>query len=104
MGTRSLLSATILVVIVLFTELANYLVSAQVYRLREGVGTQTNNVAEYRSLILGLKYALKKGYKHIVVQGDSLLVCNQVCYILKVCLFLVPFIFPLLFSTTLFQC
>jgi len=47
--------------------------------LREGVGTQTNNVAEYRSLILGLKIALKKGYKHIVVQGDSLLVCNQVC-------------------------
>ncbi|QCD94919.1 uncharacterized protein LOC114181596 isoform X2 [Vigna unguiculata] len=50
----------------------------KVYRLREGVGTQTNNVAEYRSLILGLKCALKKGYKHIVVQGDSLLVCNQI--------------------------
>ncbi|XP_014508246.1 uncharacterized protein LOC106767806 [Vigna radiata var. radiata] len=50
----------------------------KIYRLREGVGTQTNNVAEYRSLILGLKYALKKGYKHIVVQGDSLLVCNQI--------------------------
>ncbi|XP_068501659.1 uncharacterized protein [Phaseolus vulgaris] len=51
---------------------------SKVYRLREGVGIQTNNVAEYRSLILGLKHALKKGYKHIVVQGDSLLVCNQI--------------------------
>ncbi|RDX72630.1 hypothetical protein CR513_47856, partial [Mucuna pruriens] len=51
---------------------------SKVYRLREGVGTQTNNVAEYRGLILGLKQALKKGYKHIRVQGDSLLVCNQI--------------------------
>ncbi|KHN13287.1 uncharacterized protein LOC114382388 isoform X1 [Glycine soja] len=51
---------------------------SKVYRLREGVGIQTNNVAEYRSLILGLKHALKKGYKHIIVQGDSLLVCNQI--------------------------
>ncbi|PNX77515.1 hop-interacting protein thi034, partial [Trifolium pratense] len=50
---------------------------SKVYRLREGVGTATNNVAEYRALILGLKQALKKGYKHIRVQGDSLLVCNQ---------------------------
>lgn len=50
----------------------------KVYRLREGVGSQTNNVAEYRGLILGLKQALKKGYKHIHVQGDSLLVCNQI--------------------------
>ncbi|XP_019426841.1 PREDICTED: uncharacterized protein LOC109335189 isoform X1 [Lupinus angustifolius] len=51
---------------------------SKVYRLREGVGIQTNNVAEYRGLILGLKQALKNGYKHIRVQGDSLLVCNQV--------------------------
>ncbi|TKY50380.1 ribonuclease HI [Spatholobus suberectus] len=51
---------------------------SKVYRLREGVGIQTNNVAEYRGLILGLKHALKKGYKHILVHGDSLLVCNQI--------------------------
>ncbi|KAH9739819.1 RNase H domain-containing protein [Citrus sinensis] len=49
-----------------------------VYRLREGVGIATNNVAEYRALILGLKYALQKGYKHIRVQGDSKLVCMQI--------------------------
>uniref|UniRef100_A0A5B7CCX0 RNase H type-1 domain-containing protein n=1 Tax=Davidia involucrata TaxID=16924 RepID=A0A5B7CCX0_DAVIN len=49
-----------------------------VYRLREGVGIATNNVAEYRGVILGLKYALKKGFKHIRVQGDSKLVCMQI--------------------------
>lgn len=47
-------------------------------RLREGVGWSTNNVAEYRGLILGLKYALFKGFRHIRVQGDSNLVCMQV--------------------------
>ncbi|XP_052190315.1 uncharacterized protein LOC127800002 isoform X3 [Diospyros lotus] len=49
-----------------------------VYRVREGVGIATNNVAEYRGVILGLNYALKKGFKHIRVQGDSKLVCMQV--------------------------
>ncbi|XP_059670202.1 uncharacterized protein LOC132315809 [Cornus florida] len=49
-----------------------------VYRLREGVGIATCNVAEYRAVILGLKYALKKGFKHIRVQGDSKLVCMQI--------------------------
>ncbi|XP_075474997.1 uncharacterized protein LOC142505772 isoform X1 [Primulina tabacum] len=49
-----------------------------VFRLREGVGLATNNVAEYRGAILGLKYALQKGFKHIRVQGDSKLVCMQV--------------------------
>ncbi|KAF7134711.1 hypothetical protein RHSIM_Rhsim08G0061200 [Rhododendron simsii] len=47
-------------------------------RLREGVGIATNNVAEYRALLLGLNYALQKGYKHIRVQGDSKLVVMQV--------------------------
>lgn len=50
----------------------------QVVRLREGVGIATNNVAEYRGAILGLKYALQSGYKHIRIQGDSKLVCMQV--------------------------
>ncbi|XP_015967750.1 uncharacterized protein LOC107491414 [Arachis duranensis] len=51
---------------------------SKVYRIREGVGTQTNNVAEYRALLLGLKQALQKGYRHIQIRGDSLLVCKQV--------------------------
>lgn len=46
--------------------------------LREGLGIATNNAAEYRALILGLKYAAKKGFKYIQAQGDSKLVCNQV--------------------------
>ncbi|XP_057443544.1 uncharacterized protein LOC130735635 [Lotus japonicus] len=51
---------------------------SKVYRLREGVGIQTNNFAEYRGLILGLKHAIQEGYEHIDVKGDSMLVCNQV--------------------------
>ncbi|GJN15404.1 hypothetical protein PR202_gb02317 [Eleusine coracana subsp. coracana] len=47
-------------------------------QLREGLGIATNNAAEYRALILGLKYAAKKGFKYIRAQGDSKLVCNQV--------------------------
>uniref|UniRef100_A0A1D1YW85 Uncharacterized protein Mb2253c n=1 Tax=Anthurium amnicola TaxID=1678845 RepID=A0A1D1YW85_9ARAE len=47
-------------------------------RLREGLGVATNNAAEYRAVILGMKYALKKGFKQILIQGDSKLVCNQV--------------------------
>ncbi|XP_019223913.1 PREDICTED: uncharacterized protein LOC109205637 isoform X1 [Nicotiana attenuata] len=50
---------------------------SMVFRLREGLGVATNNVAEYRGVILGLKYALEKGFKHIRVQGDSKLVCMQ---------------------------
>ncbi|XP_051185245.1 uncharacterized protein [Lolium perenne] len=47
-------------------------------RLREGLGIATNNVAEYGGLILGLKYAIRHGFKRIKVYGDSQLVCYQV--------------------------
>ncbi|XP_078427695.1 uncharacterized protein LOC144700152 isoform X2 [Wolffia australiana] len=47
-------------------------------RLREGLGVATNNVAEYRAIILGMRLALQKGFTHIRVVGDSQLVCNQV--------------------------
>uniref|UniRef100_A0ACD5TJG8 Uncharacterized protein n=1 Tax=Avena sativa TaxID=4498 RepID=A0ACD5TJG8_AVESA len=46
-------------------------------RLREGLGIVTNNVAEYRGLILGLKYAIRHGFKRIKVYGDSQLICYQ---------------------------
>ncbi|XP_047170244.1 uncharacterized protein LOC124838634 isoform X2 [Vigna umbellata] len=46
-------------------------------RLREGVGVATNNAAEYRAVILGMKYALKKGFTGIRIQGDSKLVCMK---------------------------
>lgn len=51
---------------------------SQVYRVREGLGVATNNVAEYRAVILGLRYALDKGFRHIRAYGDSKLVCMQV--------------------------
>ncbi|XP_044505953.1 uncharacterized protein LOC123225778 isoform X2 [Mangifera indica] len=57
---------------------------SMVCRLREGVGIATNNVAEYRAVLLGLKHALKKGFTHIRVQGDSKLVCMQIQGLWKV--------------------
>ncbi|KAK2997217.1 hypothetical protein RJ639_026023 [Escallonia herrerae] len=53
-------------------------------RLREGLGIATNNVAEYRAIILGLRYALEKGFTSIRVLGDSKLVCMQVQGLWKV--------------------
>ncbi|XP_024027105.1 uncharacterized protein LOC21394306 isoform X2 [Morus notabilis] len=47
-------------------------------KLCEGLGETTNNVAEYRALLLGLRYAHKKGFNRISVLGDSKLVCLQV--------------------------
>ncbi|XP_022011689.1 uncharacterized protein LOC110911391 isoform X1 [Helianthus annuus] len=55
-----------------------------VCRLREGLGITTNNVAEYRAMILGLRYALSKGFTSIRVLGDSKLVCMQVQGLWKV--------------------
>ncbi|XP_023740298.1 uncharacterized protein LOC111888339 isoform X2 [Lactuca sativa] len=53
-------------------------------RLREGLGIATNNVAEYRAMILGLRFALSKGFTSIRVMGDSKLVCMQVQGLWKV--------------------
>ncbi|XP_042941547.1 uncharacterized protein LOC122276123 isoform X2 [Carya illinoinensis] len=55
-----------------------------VCRLQEGLGIATNNVAEYRALILGLRYALKRGFTSIRVKGDSKLICMQVQGLWKV--------------------
>jgi ribonuclease HI len=38
---------------------------------------ETNNVAEYTGLIIGLKEAIKLGIKDIDVEGDSMLVIKQ---------------------------
>ncbi|KAF3323481.1 Non-symbiotic hemoglobin [Carex littledalei] len=50
----------------------------RIAKLREGLGTETCNVAEYKALLLGLKYAHEKGFKNIQVQGDSNLVVKMV--------------------------
>ncbi|VFQ59445.1 unnamed protein product [Cuscuta campestris] len=55
-----------------------------VCRLREGLGVATSSVAEYRGIILGLTYALGKGFQSVRVQGDSKLVCMQIQGLWKV--------------------
>jgi ribonuclease HI len=43
----------------------------------------TNNYAEYSGLILGLKQALELNIKELIVEGDSLLVINQLTNVYK---------------------
>ena len=38
----------------------------------------TNNVAEYSALLSGIDKALELGWKHVVIEGDSNLVVNQI--------------------------
>jgi len=45
---------------------------------KEYLGHCTNNIAEYRALILGLKGALAQGYKSLVVYMDSELLAKQI--------------------------
>jgi ribonuclease HI len=44
----------------------------------ELLGTATNNVAEYRALLLGLQTARKLGATEVTVVGDSELIAKQV--------------------------
>ena len=46
--------------------------------------SSTNNEAEYTGLIIGLKDAINLGIKDLIVEGDSLLVINQMNGIYKV--------------------
>lgn len=45
--------------------------------LCEYVGNTTNNVAEYKGLILGLKHLKEKNIKYLTIKGDSMLVINH---------------------------
>lgn len=45
--------------------------------ISEGIGTGTNNEAEYHGLILGLQRALELGAERVTVRGDSQLVIRQ---------------------------
>jgi len=44
----------------------------------ETIGVATNNVAEYRALLAGLKRARELGVTEVEVLGDSALIVNQV--------------------------
>ena len=46
-------------------------------RLGRFLGKQTNNVAEYQGLILGLAHALQLGYRNVEVRADSQLLVRQ---------------------------
>jgi ribonuclease HI len=50
----------------------------------QALGTTTNNVAEYRALLLGLAHAAELGASEVEVVGDSELVARQVLGIYKV--------------------
>jgi ribonuclease HI len=43
----------------------------------EAIGVATNNVAEYRGLIAGLRHASRIGIRRLTVHGDSKLVIEQ---------------------------
>ncbi|KAH9326472.1 hypothetical protein KI387_006650, partial [Taxus chinensis] len=42
------------------------------------LGTQSNNVAESRALLWGVSLAKEKEIKHILIEGDSLLILNAI--------------------------
>jgi len=44
----------------------------------EAIGTATNNVAEYRALLLGIERAAALGARHLELIGDSELIVRQV--------------------------
>jgi ribonuclease HI len=48
-----------------------------VARLGRYLGKQTNNVAEYQGLILGLEHAKQLGYRQVEVRADSQLLIRQ---------------------------
>ena len=48
------------------------------------LGTATNNVAEYRALLLGLEQARELGASEVELVGDSELIANQVRGVYKV--------------------
>lgn len=60
---------------------AGYLVSKEGRILAKGksyLGITTNNVAEYRGMIMGLEKALELGAESVLALSDSLLVVRQV--------------------------
>jgi len=49
-----------------------------VARLTEYLGVVTNNVAEYRALMLGLREAVVRGYREVRIFVDSELIAHQI--------------------------
>ena len=51
---------------------------AEVAELYGYIGLATNNVAEYQALLHGLRYALQRGARRVLVFSDSELVVRQI--------------------------
>lgn len=49
----------------------------EVAAVKRSVGRATNNVAEYKALLLGLEHTLRLGVRHVVVRADSELMIRQ---------------------------
>ena len=45
--------------------------------LYEGIGTATNNIAEYRGLLAALEWAAAHGHTHLHIKSDSQLLVHQ---------------------------
>jgi ribonuclease HI len=45
--------------------------------LFEGIGVNTNNVAEYRGLLAAMEWALAHGHRRLHIRSDSLLIVQQ---------------------------
>ena len=54
-----------------------YFNNEEIWSNSKYIGIQTNNYAEYYSMIIGLKEAIKRNIKEIYVEGDSDLVIKQ---------------------------
>jgi ribonuclease HI len=62
---------------VIYEQVNNKLV--EIWSKSQFIGkSETNNIAEYGGLILGLKYAVEMDIHHLIVRGDSELVIKQV--------------------------
>ena len=46
-------------------------------RLGRYLGRQTNNVAEYEGLLLGLKHARELGYREVEVRADGMIAVSD---------------------------
>ncbi len=50
----------------------------KIHSISRSIGKTTNNVAEYKALITGLKYGVKNGIKNTKVYSDSELIVKQI--------------------------
>ncbi len=53
-------------------------------KIGEGIGTATNNVAEYRALLRGIEEAKRRAAKRLILRSDSQLLVRQLTGVYKV--------------------